>query len=147
MCHWIMTNLTGTIGTTEPEWPVFKRYIEESDEYIETSTEEFESFLDDDDNDEDADTEVEISKKKKKNKDKKLVGEVESYFPPSPPKKTGPHRYVFVLLEGDVTNLVPPKKRPHWGYGKERHGVRDWAEENNLTIVGANFFFSQNKKQ
>lgn len=77
----------------------------------------------------------------------KLPGEVESYYPPAPPKKTGPHRYVFVLLEGDVTNLQPPKKRPHWGYGKERHGIRDWSKENNLTVVGANFFLAEHKKQ
>lgn len=77
---------------------------------------------------------------------KKLPGEVKSYFPPGPPKKTGPHRYVFVLLEGDVTDLKPPKERPHWGYGKKRHGVRDWSEENHLTVVGANFFLAQHKK-
>lgn len=139
MCHWIVTNLTGTIGTTDSEWPAFERYIETPDDIINDVVEDSEVFLDDDE-------EIEISKKKKK-KDKSLPGEVESYFPPAPPKKTGPHRYVFVLLEGDVSDLVPPKKRPHWGYGKERHGVRDWAVQNNLTIVGANFFFSQNKKQ
>lgn len=135
MCHWIVTNLTGTIGSTESEWPAFGRYVADSTDPIDELPEELESFLDD--------ALIEPSEKK----NKALPGEVESYFPPSPPKKTGPHRYVFVLLEGDVTDLVPPKERPHWGYGKERHGVRDWAAENDLTIVGANFFFAQNKKQ
>jgi len=78
---------------------------------------------------------------------KEKPGELEEYLPPSPPAKTGPHRYVFVLLEGDTTDIKAPKERPHWGYGKVRHGVRDWAEENGLTVVGANFFFAQNKKQ
>lgn len=62
------------------------------------------------------------------------------YKPPSPPKETGFHRYVFVLLEGDNTNLTAPSDRQHWGTGKERHGVRDWAEQEGLQVVGANFF-------
>ncbi|KAK5047885.1 hypothetical protein LTR84_006073 [Exophiala bonariae] len=74
-------------------------------------------------------------------------GEVEKYLPPGPPPKTGPHRYVFVLLRGHSTHVEAPKDRKHWGYGKVRHGVRDWAAENNLTVVGANFFFAQNVKQ
>lgn len=74
-------------------------------------------------------------------------GEVEKYLPPGPPPKTGPHRYVFVLLKGDSKTVEAPKDRKHWGYGKVRHGVRDWAAENNLTVVGANFFYAQNAKQ
>jgi phosphatidylethanolamine-binding protein (PEBP) family uncharacterized protein len=73
--------------------------------------------------------------------------ELEEYYAPAPPPKTGPHRYVFVLLEGTSAKLKAPKERPHWGYGKQRHGVRDWAKENDLKVVGANFFFAQNKKQ
>jgi phosphatidylethanolamine-binding protein (PEBP) family uncharacterized protein len=75
------------------------------------------------------------------------AGEIMKYLPPSPPPKTGAHRYVFVLLEGDSSNLKAPDDRKHWGYGKVRHGVRDWAEENNLKVVGANFFFAENEKQ
>ncbi|KAJ9628344.1 carboxypeptidase Y inhibitor [Knufia peltigerae] len=74
-------------------------------------------------------------------------GEIMEYLPPGPPPKTGAHRYVFVLLAGDSSNLKAPKDRKHWGYGKVRHGVRDWAEENDLKVVGANFFFAQNEKQ
>ena len=74
-------------------------------------------------------------------------GELVEYLPPSPPAKTGKHRYVFVLLEGKTNHLSSPKERPHWGYGKIRHGVRDWAEENNLEVVGANFFYAANQKQ
>ncbi|KAH0827700.1 hypothetical protein AYO21_08872 [Fonsecaea monophora] len=74
-------------------------------------------------------------------------GELEEYLPPGPPPKTGAHRYVFVLLEGETSTLKPPADRKHWGYDKPRHGVRDWAKENDLTVVGANFFYAQNEKQ
>ena len=51
------------------------------------------------------------------------------------------HRYVFVLLasetqEGITTELTKPKDRPHWGYGKVGAGVREWADENGLVVVG-----------
>jgi len=75
------------------------------------------------------------------------LGEVVEYKPPAPPKKTGPHRYVFVLLEGDNTNLTAPSERSHWGTGKARHGLRDWAKQEGLKVVGANFFYAKNKKQ
>ena len=78
---------------------------------------------------------------------KSKAGELKSYYPPSPPPKTGKHRYVFVLLEGDCDGVEAPKKRPHWGYGKVRHGVKDWAKDNDLKVVGANFFYASNKKQ
>lgn len=77
----------------------------------------------------------------------KVPGELKGYKPPGPPPKTGAHRYVFVLLQGDTQDISPPEDRKHWGYGKPRHGVRDWADENELTVVGANFFFAQDKKQ
>ena len=77
----------------------------------------------------------------------KKSDELKGYKPPGPPPKTGAHRYVFVLLEGKSSEVEPPKERQHWGYGKVRHGVRDWAAENDLTVVGANFFFAQNEKQ
>jgi phosphatidylethanolamine-binding protein len=77
----------------------------------------------------------------------KTSGELEEYKPPGPPPKTGAHRYVFVLLRGSSNGIAPPKERRHWGYGKPRHGVRDWAKENGLEVVGANFFFAQDKKQ
>lgn len=77
----------------------------------------------------------------------RVEGELMSYYPPAPPAKTGKHRYVFVLLESESKNVEAPKERPHWGYGKVRHGVKDWAKDNDLTVVGANFFYAQNKKQ
>ena len=67
--------------------------------------------------------------------------------PPGPPAKTGYHRYIFLLLEGDATNLTAPEDRQHWGTGKKGHGVRDWAEKEGLKVIGANFFVEKNKKQ
>ena len=69
------------------------------------------------------------------------VVELESYFPPSPPPKTGLHRYVFALLASKPNSTAPaiprkPKERPHWGYGKVGAGIREWAAENELDIVG-----------
>lgn len=64
------------------------------------------------------------------------AAELIEYAPPAPPPKTGKHRYVFVLLAGQGTNLTKPAERPHWGYGKVRHGVRDWAAENDLVVLG-----------
>ncbi|KAI4194709.1 MAG: hypothetical protein LQ346_003629 [Caloplaca aetnensis] len=83
------------------------------------------------------------------------VKELMSYYPPAPPPKTGYHRYIFVLLASKpVVKHVPtaigpkkPKERPHWGYGKVGKGVRDWASDNGLTPVGANFFYAENKTQ
>ncbi|KAI1209502.1 PEBP-like protein [Annulohypoxylon truncatum] len=74
------------------------------------------------------------------------------YKPPGPPPKTGKHRYVFLLLApvngttGSL-DLSKPSDRKHWGTGKARHGVRDWAEENGLEPVAANFVYAQNEEQ
>ncbi|KAL6720696.1 hypothetical protein ACLMJK_002621 [Lecanora helva] len=68
------------------------------------------------------------------------VNEIVPYFPPTPPPKTGYHRYVFVVLASSSgenhSHLKKPKDRPHWGYGKVGAGVREWADENDLTVVG-----------
>lgn len=66
---------------------------------------------------------------------------------PGPPPKTGYHRYIFVVLAGDISNLTAPTDRQHWGTGKVRHGVRDWAEKEGLRVVGANYFVEQNEEQ
>jgi phosphatidylethanolamine-binding protein (PEBP) family uncharacterized protein len=78
--------------------------------------------------------------------------DVMEYKPPGPPPKTGKHRYVFLVFapKNGTTqrlHLSKPKERQHWGTGNERGGVRDWAGENGLVPVGANFVYSQNKKQ
>ncbi|MCJ1378363.1 hypothetical protein MMC17_001461 [Xylographa soralifera] len=74
------------------------------------------------------------------------------YMPPAPPKGTGKHRYVFVLLasenEGNGRNdLSKPKDRPHWGYGATGKGVREWANENGLVPIAANFFYAKAGKK
>ena len=63
------------------------------------------------------------------------------YLPPTPPPKTGYHRYVFVLLmprtdKGVQGELTKPKDRQHWGYGYVGAGVREWANENDLLVIG-----------
>ncbi|EKG22310.1 Phosphatidylethanolamine-binding protein PEBP [Macrophomina phaseolina MS6] len=78
--------------------------------------------------------------------------EVMEYYPPGPPPKTGKHRYVFLAFAPANSTSLPlsptkPKERKHWGTGKERHGVRQWAEENGLVPVAANFIYAKNKKQ
>jgi phosphatidylethanolamine-binding protein len=67
--------------------------------------------------------------------------EIMPWKPPGPPSKTGKHRYVFLVFapaNGTTKKLQlsKPSDRQHWGTGKERHGVRDWAEENGLAPVG-----------
>ena len=71
---------------------------------------------------------------------------IKSYFPPSPPPKTGFHRYVFVLLQTSADgshSLTKPKERPHWGYGMIGAGVREWTAENDLEIVGKGVFLGR----
>lgn len=80
-----------------------------------------------------------FSLKESKNNDNQ---EIIPYLPPTPPPKTGYHRYVFVLLapaieEGLKGELTKPEDRPHWGYGKVGAGVREWADENDLVAVGS----------
>lgn len=82
----------------------------------------------------------------------KTLDEVVEWKPPGPPEKTGKHRYVFLVFaprNGSTSplHLSKPKERKHWGTGEERKGVRDWAFDNGLVPVGANFIYSQHKKQ
>lgn len=63
------------------------------------------------------------------------------YKPPGPPPKTGKHRYVFVALAPingttERLNLSKPGDRQRWGFEGERAGLREWARENGLGIVG-----------
>ena len=67
--------------------------------------------------------------------------EIVPYKAPAPPKKTGKHRYVFVAMTPkngthETLHLSTPADRQHWGYGKVRMGVRQWAEENGLAVIG-----------
>lgn len=93
-----------------------------------------------------------------------LVNEIIEYKAPAPPWNTGKHRYVllaFVPANGTTERIYPskPKDRKHWGYevdddddafeqaswwgfGGEKKdqkttpGVRRWAKENGLVVVG-----------
>jgi len=82
------------------------------------------------------------------------VEHVVAYKPPGPPPGTGKHRYaLLVLAPGNSTtkklHLSEPKDRRRWGYDDEgrRVGLRRWMVENQLVVVGANFFYAQNEKQ
>lgn len=71
----------------------------------------------------------------------KKLKDVMPYKPPGPPSNTGKHRYVFLAFapaNGTTKKLrlSKPSDRQHWGTGKERHGVRDWAAQNGLAPVG-----------
>ncbi|KNG44560.1 phosphatidylethanolamine-binding protein [Stemphylium lycopersici] len=78
--------------------------------------------------------------------------DVMEYKPPGPPPKTGKHRYVFLVFAPkngttDTLHLSKPEDRQHWGTGKEGGGVREWARDNGLVPVAANFIYSKNKNQ
>jgi phosphatidylethanolamine-binding protein (PEBP) family uncharacterized protein len=78
--------------------------------------------------------------------------DVIEYKPPGPPPKTGKHRYVFLVFAPkngttERLDLSKPKERQHWGTGRKEGGVRDWARENGLVAVAANFLYAENKKQ
>ncbi|KAK1835720.1 phosphatidylethanolamine-binding protein [Podospora conica] len=81
------------------------------------------------------------------------LDDVMEYKPPTPPEKTGKHRYVFlafVAANGTEEVLHPskPGARKHWGYdGDGVRGVRQWASDNGLVPVAANFIYAQNDKQ
>ncbi len=107
MCHWIITNITLSHSSTHAEDIVHLFSL----------------------------TVHETTSRKGR------IVELMSYFPPSPPAKTGYHRYVFALLasRGDARPAKQPKapkSRPHWGYGKIGAGIREWAEENELAVLG-----------
>lgn len=70
--------------------------------------------------------------------------EIMPYKPPGPPPKTGKHRYVFVALAptngtAERLNLSTPADRQRWGFEGERAGLREWAAENGLGVVGECF--------
>ncbi len=80
------------------------------------------------------------------------LDEVVKYRGPSPPEKTGKHRYVllaFIAGNGttDRLHVSKPGNRKRWGYSygsgygrdttaKKTKGVREWADENGLVPVG-----------
>ncbi|KAL8393761.1 hypothetical protein RB595_003490 [Gaeumannomyces hyphopodioides] len=78
--------------------------------------------------------------------------DVVPYKPPAPPEKTGRHRYVFFAFTPINATTLPlnvtkPGERKRWGTDKPGSGVREWAEENGLAPIAANFIFAQNDKQ
>ncbi|TLD26640.1 hypothetical protein PspLS_04627 [Pyricularia sp. CBS 133598] len=73
--------------------------------------------------------------------------DVVSYRPPSPPEKTGPHRYVFIVFAHTLPylaslNLTKPER--DWG---SNGGAKEWARENSLVPLGANFLYAHSPDQ
>jgi phosphatidylethanolamine-binding protein (PEBP) family uncharacterized protein len=66
---------------------------------------------------------------------------------PAPPEGTGPHRYMLLLLQGDKTDIKVPSERKKWGNSEQRTGIEQWAKENGLKPVAANFFLSEHSPQ
>lgn len=67
------------------------------------------------------------------------------YAPPTPPKGTGPHRYVALVYFGSTSKLtgVPsPANRRQWGGPRHAHAV---ASESGLALVGVNWFTVEHK--
>jgi phosphatidylethanolamine-binding protein (PEBP) family uncharacterized protein len=80
-------------------------------------------------------------------KEHQALTEIMPYKAPGPPPKTGKHRYVFVALAPingttERLSLNKPKDRQRWGFEGERAGLREWARENGLGVVGE-FFCSE----
>ncbi|KAF4445831.1 carboxypeptidase y inhibitor [Fusarium austroafricanum] len=74
------------------------------------------------------------------------------YKAPAPPPKTGPHRYIFfafIAANGTTKklHLSKPNERKHWGSDHAGHGVREWAQENGLIPIAANFIYAENNDQ
>ncbi|PSK42285.1 OV-16 antigen [Elsinoe australis] len=95
---------------------------------------------------------VSLDLETKQAQDPKAKTDVLPYAPPSPPKKTWKHRYVFLALTPlngttERLNLTAPSGRQRWGNEEARTGVRKWAGENGLGVVGGQFVYSKHKKQ
>jgi phosphatidylethanolamine-binding protein (PEBP) family uncharacterized protein len=91
-------------------------------------------------------------KHKKSKKSKNHLKDLVKYKAPAPPPKTGKHRYVFLAFVAangttEKLHLSKPGDRKHWGSEQPVHGVREWAHENGLAPVAANFIYAQNEEQ
>ncbi|PFH31766.1 phosphatidylethanolamine-binding protein [Besnoitia besnoiti] len=67
------------------------------------------------------------------------------YAPPSPPKGSGPHRYVALVYVGSkamLTGIPSTSHRRQWGGLKHAHAA---ATENGLELVGVEWFTAELK--
>ncbi|KAJ8588360.1 PEBP-like protein [Rhizopogon salebrosus TDB-379] len=69
---------------------------------------------------------------------------VTPYYPPAPPKGTGPHRYVFLLYQEPSSDFSIPANAPE--RKTEPADRRNWnaakfADEYGLKLVAVNFFY------
>jgi phosphatidylethanolamine-binding protein (PEBP) family uncharacterized protein len=76
------------------------------------------------------------------------ITELVEYKPPGPPPKTGKHRYVMLLLQGENEHLKAPDDRKHWGFeGSGRRGAAKWIKREGLSVVGGTFWYEENEEQ
>nr|CAI6662632.1 AAC_HP1_G0037500.mRNA.1.CDS.1 [Saccharomyces cerevisiae] len=71
-----------------------------------------------------------------------------NYIGPGPPKNSGYHRYVFFLCKqpkgADSSTFTKVENIISWGYGTPGAGAYDYIKENNLQLVGANYYMVEN---
>jgi phosphatidylethanolamine-binding protein (PEBP) family uncharacterized protein len=68
------------------------------------------------------------------------ASELSTYMGPAPPPKTGDHRYIFLLYKQAQINAsfgILSEKRMKFDY-------KAFAAQNNLELIGVNFFISRN---
>ena len=119
----------------DPEWSQICHWIATDVKLSPVASDDSKANTDDNDDDEDDESSAPSS-----------LTEIMPYKPPGPPPKTGSHRYVFVALAPlngttETLHLSVPKDRKRWGFEGERAGLREWAGENGLGVVGMFFFF------
>ena len=124
----------------DPEWSQFCHWIATDVKLSPASG--FTPNNDDDEDDEDESSSS--SSSSPSSSPSSSLTEIMSYKPPGPPPSTGSHRYVFVALAPlngttEKLNLTVPESRKRWGYKGERAGLREWAGENGLGVVGEFF--------
>ncbi|KAF9579693.1 hypothetical protein BGW38_003946 [Lunasporangiospora selenospora] len=70
--------------------------------------------------------------------------ELTSYMGPAPPRGTGPHRYVFLLYKQSHGTNVDTLQQ---SLSSDRPGFRakQFSSHGQLELVGANYFFAENK--
>ena len=144
-CHWIITGIPATpsfpivVSTSSSSSPPFSPWTSSSTSSS-SSLSSFHSPV--------SDNALDLDEAEVETDDNFKIREIVPYHPPGPPPKTGKHRYVFLALTPvnattEGLNLTTPAGRQHWGYDGYG-GVREWAVENGLRVVGGNFVYAKN---
>lgn len=78
---------------------------------------------------------------KKRKSGRIVMKELVKYMPPAPPRGTGKHRYLIVVMvpkngSQKKLKLGKPASRKRWGYKHKREGLREWMTENDMVPIG-----------